>query len=122
MTNEEADAYLAERVMGWRDAQYWDNVGSCVRCWEDSNGIDIDYCDWKPSVSLDDAMQAAEEVGLNLDGYWFHLEWRPGHADSPLWCAYWCAPFLNENKHAGFGETPALAVCRAVISAHEARK
>lgn len=65
MTNEEIDKLIATRIMGWVDAPnpYGDGT---QREWRDPTKIDehqgfVHHArDWRPSVSMNQAMQAAE--------------------------------------------------------------
>jgi len=124
LTDADVDRYIAEKVMGWIDmklpAKYLgDEI--LIRKIPDALG----QC-YFPHRDLNQAIEAAEKVGLTLGddddlvSYRFVL----------LWClGKWASGWLNEDaeglqrwRFGGCAPTPALAVCRAVIAAWEARK
>lgn len=108
MTSEEVNRYLAEKVMGWTG---WPIM---LRS------------EWTPASSLDDAMEAAGKVGLiqdaDNDDWYLTLHYRGG--DPGIWRCGWAGSTWDDEEptmlHSWEAPTPALAVCRAVIAAHEA--
>lgn len=96
MTGEEVDLYIVKKVMGWRRLENG-------RLWRDAHSTD-----WFPISDLNDAVQAAEKVGGNLEMAGIH--------DPPYWRA---TVWIKGKDFFGVATTPALAVCRAVISASE---
>lgn len=134
MPGAEVDAYIASKVFGMT----WTPVPDCGERrwgrWSDKDGreFEVGYHDsqtWSPSESLDDAMQAAEKVGLEIDGRLFALTYCWKSFDSRKqkewegeWVACWMDGDIGEGFPTGRAPTPALAVCRAVIAANEARQ
>jgi hypothetical protein len=99
LTPDAVNAYLAENVLGWTD---WPVL---MR--------------FEPASCLDDAMRAAEKVGWTRrrgDSLTF-FELKYGSR----WHAGWFFMLGAEHITAS-ADTPALAVSRAVIAAHEAGK
>ena len=128
LTDADVDRYIAEKVMGWIPRTV-DGLAEYARQYHE-RGVEgermVKYaCDWDPSTDLNQAIEAAEKVGLTLGddddlvSYRFVL----------LWClGKWASGWLNEDaeglqrwRFGGCAPTPALAVCRAVIAAWEAR-
>jgi hypothetical protein len=100
MTGAEVDAYLAEKVMGWVSRR--NLADNHFAGW-------IDREKWNPSTCLDDAMQAAEKVGCG--GF---MLWR--YEGSTDWGCE------SDSRFPMRAPTPALAICRAVIAANEAKE
>jgi len=108
-TDAEVDHFIAEKVMGW----LYDTVTGC-ECWIHDEGFRTLVNTFHPSTNLNQAIEAAEKVGLEQEGLSFGLVWN---STSRKWMAGWGAV-------AGWisSKPPALAVCRAIITAYEANK
>lgn len=108
MTGAEVDEYLAERVMEWKLGT------SNIWVAPDDSMTSAKY--WDPYYDLNRAMQAAEKVGLVLEGRHFDLMYA-----SDGWVASWLDCTAARGYPWANAPTPALAVCRAVIMANEAK-
>jgi hypothetical protein len=122
MTDAEVDQFIAEKVMGWT----LENDR-----WLDGPLVIVAECRFAPSIDLNQAIEAAEKVGLRIRfGKRYSRFGRFSlilDEDSDIWVAGWFHEesvqddAWNEVDCAGRAPTPALAVCRAVIAAWEAK-
>lgn len=111
MDDDAVDEYIATKIFGlhWVGVDGQDDWGR----WEGDESTypkEVGWHDgvtWTPAGCLDDAVEAAEKVGLFV-----RLENEAEH----YWGKKWICMVGN---HPGIAPTPALAVCRAVIAAHE---
>jgi len=108
MTDAKIAAYLGRKVMGYEDRSH-KSLGPRDAAYT----LDERMINWDPTNNLNQAIEAAEKVGLEQEGLSFGLVWNSA---SRKWMAGWGA-VAGWVSH----ETPALAVCRAVIAAWEAR-
>ena len=104
LTDAEASKYLAEKVMGWTFSYgtWW--TGDISR----TSSYAAQF-----ATDLNQAVEAAGKMGLELEGLTFGLVWNLG---TKKWMAGWGA-VVDWMSHSA----PARAICNAVIAAHEAK-
>lgn len=110
MTNAKVNQHLAEKVQGWT-ARKTENSCDWVLVITSPGKWDSVY---EPSKDLNQAMEAAEKVGpvgLQLRC------WSNGFG-TLSWDCWW----RDRPSLVSYAPTPALAVCRAVIEAHESKE
>jgi hypothetical protein len=135
MTVVEVDCYIATKVMGWKAeaGDYKDQwffydpkgIGPVAPIYSDHGEL---LAGWGAATDLNQAIEAAEKVGLILDedaDDWYltlhYVGGKPG-----MWRCGWVGSDWDKEepvvKYSSDALTPALAVCRAVIAANEAER
>jgi hypothetical protein len=127
MADAEVDRYIAEKVMGWGT---W-RTSAVELGWRTCAEKNVRLEDWHPAVNLNQAIEAAEKVGLEkhvqdkswaeswVAGFalaWGGEEWEAGWQTSGPEGTDWYDPWM------GYSKNHARAVCNAVIAAHEDSK
>ncbi len=112
MTDEQMDALIAEKVMGWRDAITENCSGVPFKMWIGDAVDQREQCDWHPSIDLNHAFEALEKwLMCNQHSYCMS---RSPRRDTLLHEVTLYGGLITPHI---FHESPATAICMALIEA-----